>query len=539
MAVIERFGRVVLKSDREFWIAILACAGALVLAVTSVSLWIDEGFVVWVVSHPTLETAIRSASSPYAPSPGDRQYPFYDLWLWAWSRLFGSSEYAMRAANMPFAVVYVLSLASASRLAFGKRFTWIPFAFVPFVWFYMNEIRPYMMLTALSTAATACVLIALFGTGRARRFARRLAFPVLLCAWASHILAILLVPGLGLLTFCTRRELDAGDRAAWRTAMLIAILPALAIATYYASTLSGGAASAEIANNDRGASPIASVLEIAYEHFGFAGLGPDRNTLREMSGLRAYIPFAATLLFGLVGITIAIVRGIERPIGKVTAYLFAGWAISLGLAMLATEATHARFLGRHLAGTLPLLTLAAISTIRSRVALWALLIVFVSSDLRLTLDARYWKDDYRGAVESMIALDKAHPGYLNWAADDLTANYYGLSFVHQRNAGDVRTPWRVRRVGVPVYNYRPQDAETLIQSQISSGRPAYLALGKPDLFDMAHGWRTTIASLHGRQVEHLRAFDIIMFPATDTQKRVHRPMHSSLQLGIKPTGRTR
>ena len=45
--------------------------------------------------------------------------PAYHLYTWGWVKVFGVSEFALRASNIPFAVLFVSALAWSSRRIFG------------------------------------------------------------------------------------------------------------------------------------------------------------------------------------------------------------------------------------------------------------------------------------------------------------------------------------------------------------------------------------------------------------------------------------
>ena len=495
----------------SFWGAIFACVALLSLAITKASLWIDEGFIVWVVSHPTFSTIVKSASSPFAPSPGDRQYPLYDLYIWAWLRLFGTNELIMRASNIPFGAIYILGLAWASRLAFKNYFAWIPFAIVPFVWFYMNEIRPYMMLTAFACAALSATIIYAFGDRDYSDRALRFVVPFFLLAWLTHILAILLLPALILIAFFAKRWGRDITRGQFTSNAAIWALPALLIAAYYGTTLLGGAAAAELSNNNRGNSSLASIAEIAYEQLGFGGLGPSRITLHDSVGFLTYQPYILYVVLGITGLLVAVYAGFRKSLDRKSGFLLGGWIVSLGFAAIVAELTHARFLGRHLAGTFPLLALAGIPLARSRIAFASLCFIFLLSDYRLAQIDVYAKDDYRSAVAMVIALNRDHPGTIDWAADDLTAEFYGLALSFSRNDGAVRVPWPVNGRAFTVQNYPFADAKHLIVKQSMGGKPVYLVLSRPENFDLNHGWRDVLTTSHPRLVDHLPAFDIFQF----------------------------
>jgi len=425
----------------------------------------------------------------------------------------------MRASNIPFGAAYVAGIALASRFAFRSNFAWFPFAFVPFVWFYMNEIRPYMMLIAFACATLSALSIYTFGNNINSGRAKRLIIPLFLVTWLTHILAILLLPAIALILLYVKRFRGELSFKGLTDSAAVWALPLILTAAYYGTTLAGGAAGAELLNNNRGNSPLASLAEIAYEQFGFGGLGPSRIALHGSVGFTSYKPYIGYILFGISGLSIAIFSGFQKPICRTPGILFASWLISLLFATIMSDITHVRFLGRHLAGTFPLLALAGISLSRSRIVAISLLAIFLVSDYRLSHVNIYSKDDYRGTISAVLALNRARPGAIDWAADDLTAAYYGLGLDITRNDKFVRVPWRIKGTAFTVQNYSISDAVNLIAKQRRDGKPIYLALSRPEIFDLNHGWRDMLKVSHPRHVAHLQAFDVFEFQSRNVFRK--------------------
>ena len=151
----------------RFWILIcsLLYSLALILSINGYSLWTDEAFSAWLASHASLSSLIQSLA---AGDSSDLQTSLYYLWLFLWSKLFGTGELALRTANIPFILVFSFALIWASGRIFRSRFAWVAPALLPFVWQYAAEARAYMAVLAFSTAALA----SLFGFARAREAKR-------------------------------------------------------------------------------------------------------------------------------------------------------------------------------------------------------------------------------------------------------------------------------------------------------------------------------------------------------------------------------
>jgi hypothetical protein len=89
-------------------IAFIACCGAFV-GLSSSGLWIDELFTVHLINHNGgLGEVFRRALTDTHP-------PFYYFILYAWTRLVGLSEWALRLPSAVFAVLAILFFAAGTR----------------------------------------------------------------------------------------------------------------------------------------------------------------------------------------------------------------------------------------------------------------------------------------------------------------------------------------------------------------------------------------------------------------------------------------
>ena len=503
-----------LRNDASFWAVVVAGVLLLALSISNDSLWIDEGFVAWVVDHRTPLDIAHSLTPQIMPSPADRQYPLYDLWMWLWTRAFGASEYALRAANLPFGALYVVAVALAGRSGFRHRYAWFPFVFAPFVWFYMNEARPYLMLVAFSTAALAALTVYGFGSPLASARARSLVFPAFFFALATHILAVLLLPGAFIIYWRSRQAKRSKPLPSLYKPLLQWAIPLIALTAFYGATLAGSDTGREVDNNQNRGGPVALYAgEILYEQAGFAGLGPARNALRTRNALDGFRTNLPWLAFGALGIGVVILLGVRTADWDRTRTFALAWAVSFGLAFVASEAIGARFLGRHLSAVFPLLLLVGLSFVRDRAQAVLLFAIFATSDVRLALLHDYWRDDYRGAVADVIQRQRDGGGSIDWAGDDLTANYYGLSLANSRQELQPPIVWPITARGVDAVDRSAAFDESLVRRQLQSGAPVYLALGKPDVFDTLGGWEATVQKLGGVKVAEYRTFTIYRFGA--------------------------
>src|SRR5581483_7426967 len=81
------------------WLWLLGALAVALVAVNGESLWVDEALTANEVSH----ASFRGMWTMLAQDRGsDLQMPLYLFHLWAWVKMFGTSEWALRAINIPW-----------------------------------------------------------------------------------------------------------------------------------------------------------------------------------------------------------------------------------------------------------------------------------------------------------------------------------------------------------------------------------------------------------------------------------------------------
>jgi hypothetical protein len=486
---------------------IVLVTAVLSLAVTSKSLWIDEGFIATLARNP-----INVIASPLIAT-SDRQYPLYDLWITVWAHLFGYSEYWLRAANIPFAAVFVIGMSLSSRLIFSRRFAWMPLALSPFVWFYMNEARPYIMLLALSTVSIGSLGVALFGPRELQTRASWLFLWALLLAVSTHILEVLAIPGILVLIVAGVHGRVLDLKRLLVRAVRIAPLFALVFA-YYVSTLAGAQGRREVAINSRSVAGPVFTLSSMYEQVGFAGLGPPRTSMRARPTKRAFLPYAWWLVSAIIAFGTAILLSIRRRPSSAAIALLCAWAVSFALATSIPQAIGGRILGRHLAAILPFMLIGSIGFFRSRVALVLIAAIFAVSDLRLSFVPEYGKDDYRAAVSDVLGRATREQGAIDWVADAMTANYYGLSLKTAPYVpSHAYSAWQERGKGTFVADWSSDSSRArlcaieLVNRELQSG-PVFIAMNRPDIYDVWGVWSGIAHGATGTLVGSYEGFEI-------------------------------
>lgn len=487
------------RESTRFRLAVIVMIVALSAAVNSGSLWIDEGFSAWLACHRGFVDLARSLATG---DSSDLQMPLYAAYLWAWVKLFGAGEFALRAANLPWTALFVIALALASRLALGRSFAWMAVALSPFVWSYTNEARAYLPMLACATATLSALLIYAFGPSRYRKRAPWPALGFFALALMLHMLAALLLPAIVVIVLVCARRAWIRD---WRWPLLVFAPLFVLLGCYFWWTFARGTA------YEYGRPGWPYLLFALYEFAGFAGLGPNRNQLRIHADWATLGRCWPWLLAGAAALALAITNR-PRPRANL---LLGAWCASFAVAASASLAIDSRFLGRHLAALLPLFLLWIIARNNNPRRLACLALLWAVSDVRLAMLPEYRKDDYRAAVQFIV---DQHAQSIAWAADPITASYYGLRLTDPNQAryyafdyttGMRRVTWATRAAGVAAANWNPSQTAAFFAN---APRPAVLALSKPDLYDVHNGWLPLLNQRRLQPVARFQSFDIYRIP---------------------------
>ena len=453
------------------------CLAVPLVALSSQSLWIDEALTAAKAQQPTLAAWWRLLVEEKL---SDVQMPLYMLWVWAFAKVFGSGEWVLRAAGLPWfyaGLVAWLTLRPSSRRS--RMATGLVAGLCPFAWSYLDEARPYAMQLGASLLIGAALLRLL---GRERASAGRERFwlwafgaglvvlsgsSLIGMIWAGAALAVAAV-------VCPRERRVEWLRTHW--ALALGVAAALAgFGGYFLWTLHLGARASAVAGTD-----WRSFVFVWYELLGFGGLGPGRLEIREagLAAFKAHLP-----LLGCYGVIVAVVlaAGAARlwETSERKAVVSAGACCVLAAFFLfcAGWVAHFRVLGRHFTPMVPVLLLllsVGLTSLWSRRRLLArtitaaFCVLALCSCLSLRFTERHQRDDYRSAAAVAKAALAAHQTVW-WNADAHGAAYYGLPM-----ARDERAPGKALALGNP-------SAEQLAGLPV----PDWIIVSKPDLYDAA------------------------------------------------------
>ncbi len=477
---------------------LLSGAAAIVvgfLAVTSQSLWIDEANSAIKAITPTLSAFIDNMT---AERGSDLQMPLYMGMLWRWEKVFGHSEFALRAMNIPLFISALALTAAAWRTTTTQRIFFVLFACSSaFVWAYLDEARPYILQFL---GATACAIplanavsdsrcprssdIGLFAAGALILCGSSL-LGVISSFWFSAAFLILWLMKQTLTDILKRTDL--------RFAIIFSLPLLLILAAYYLWTLSLGAGASTV-----GSTNILSIGYAIYELLGMAGLGPGRSELRSSPGaLFAFAPalLAYTAIVGSVicaGIKIELSYG-DRPITQknMLAFWMAPIAAAATTIVIGVVADF-RVVGRHLTPLLPffLVLFSAVAStlwqshynvVGRGITVLAILAMLASAIFHRASE-RHTKDDYRSAASYAHEII-AQGGIVWWAADQAAAHYYQLKTETMPERGDSAM--------VTSGAYIANNRSALYLAGLPY--PALVVLSKVDIYDQDSNLRHWIA----------------------------------------------
>lgn len=499
-------------SSRATLLSACVVSGLLVLAISGQSLWIDEGLVARLTAESSLGELFAELGRLTTSDP---QMPLYLVYMWLWTGVFGIGEIALRASNVPFAVLLAVATSWALCRLWRRPAVALLVGTSPFLWFYMNEARPYMPVVALSAVSVIAVEAYLVDRDRYGARAPWICLASFLVLCSTYMLGMFLGLALATLIALGTRRRGIGWRQIahdwWRPAVahLVLFLP---LGAYYLTTLLRGS------GGTRGQPGFGNLAFAAYEFLGFAGLGPPRHVLRaspEVATLEPYWPWLC--LGGLACLGLAAVASTVLRVAGHRAEL-ANWAIALtasGLLLTAASLVFRfEFWGRHWAPLFPvyLLGIARMLSLdsggrRFRLARDVVLALIVSawaaSDLRLRFMSAYSRDDYRLAAGVALSEASGRRATIVWVADVATAQYYGIAAERDR----MPDGWPVRGRGVFAANWDPRKVETAVTWR---GTPLIVVLSKPDLYDQHGAWRLAIESRGARRIATPNAFEIYL-----------------------------
>jgi hypothetical protein len=417
------------RATQAMWLILFAGCLSLGLSFTisSRSLWTDEAFSAYIACHQGLSSFWSTLSTG---DSSDLQMAGYYIYLHWWVKLFGYSEYALRAANIPFICVFAIILVTISIRVFGSRWAWALSALPPFLWEQASNARAYFTVVALITVSVGSLLAYLRDNWpSARNRYPWVILGTLFIASLFHMLACL--AGLPMLTILLiqQRYRPIARLSDWAPALKGMALPYLLLGLYFGWTFARGTGYSYLTPS------VMSTASLIYRFAGLGSFGPNR---------RYDVPFhpyiipmilsAVVLLSALSTLFYIKMRTNDRlTVLSLICALLVGFLQVLLLTILVRQQLDVR----HLASLAPLvivLPMALLSEPRPRqlnsFALAAALLVglvWAVADYRLLALPEYQIENFRAAASRAIALHRQMNADTALIADPAGGAYYGLA----------------------------------------------------------------------------------------------------------------
>ena len=417
------------KYNRVFW---LAAAVVCFIAIDRQPLWMDE-MGTW--QYARAASPINWLVGFLKVRTSDGQLPLYHFLVYVWSKLFGFSPVALRCFNAPCLAVALLA-STASPIQGPDRALWSIFLLINcFLWTYLNEARPYMMLIAGSAILMTSLLVASDTSvdlqNRMSRCVRWFIVGAVLSFGASPVSAPFIFSVLVAIVWSVKTLKVSHLASALRTNSLIILAggcTAVILVLLVLYSINSGA-TPELRNKTNLLTILFGVAEVT----GMGGFLPGRETLRlegigaisswEWVGLSTY----AMTMLGLI------IRGLFGPRRALLLTLFAICACSVICVAFAGVFMGFRVLGRHIAFALPpLMLVCAIGADpnqhghRLRIVLTSLFVsLLLVSSLIFRLDIQHRKDDTQAAA-SMLKQHVSLQSDVWWVGSYILPMYYGI-----------------------------------------------------------------------------------------------------------------
>ena len=489
--------------SRAVLLAMLGASAAVAgFAISNQSYWIDEAtsLIVAMASNP-------AEAWKYAQAVGGStiQMPLYNVYLYAWHKMFGGGEWAMRAANIPVflfgQLAFLLLLRERPRLALTACGLSL---ICPTLWMYLDEARPYIMQYAAACWPTAALLRAAAPKPGDERWTTSelllLALATILLA-GSSLLGVLWAAGFMLVLLWLWKSATTAGQAKSPAVLYVAAMtfPLIALGVFYLFTFESAGG-----GYFRPGTGLVSLPYVVYEFLGFSGFGPGRLELRTAPGaaLRAHfltlLPIAAVA--GILGVFLLQLLRARRPDRRLVLALAFAVVLPGVVAVIGMFFSDYRPLPRHFMPVLPsvILALAALlpaalaqPSVVVRAAAVMLPLLWLASSLNLRWRDAHAKDDYRTAAAIAAAALRENKEVW-WAADAAAA------FIYLTPVALEDVPGRAWAMQAPQWDD--------IRFKLP---PRVIVVSKPDIYDPAGAVARYAAENHFVPALKLHAFTIL------------------------------
>jgi hypothetical protein len=359
--------------------------------------------------------------------------------MYAWTRVFATDPLSMRASNIGLFAIANLALIWPFRSKPNIAFPIILTACLSAsLWYYLNEIRPYIMLYMGASMMFGATIEMMGSPQRPSSLA-----VIMLCVgavlssganvlgvvWAAATVLFILIYWVAIRKASL---IELVGRNYW--AIAVTVLCVVMLIAHDVRMFALGARPVLLHESN-----MLTLLFSFYANLGLLGVGPGMLDLRA-SGLAGLLPFLPMIIFSGIVFGMVVIGGfleIKTMIGNRALALLIGcvllpvcFILVLGLVI------HWRVLPRHLIPLTPLFSLLLAFGLtwwwRQRLVGRGVAVIFAViigySSLSVRFAPRHAKDDYKRAAE-LAAAELARDGLVWWVADPKGVAYYQLPAV--------------------------------------------------------------------------------------------------------------
>ena len=345
--------------------------------------------------------------------------PGYIFYIWCWVKVFNISEFSLRAANLPFLLLFILYLIN-SYLNLRTKIIFLTLVLIsPIVCYYLNEARYPIIVFSLS----GITLLALYNYDLTtkRKHLYILCLSAVLGSFFFMLFPFVFVGLLTIVLFGARKNfLEMFKKKENMPIIIFSLSIIFSLMFYYLISINRGAGGMKEVPG------IGNIGFSLYEFLGLGGLGPPRSVLRN-DGLRTLFAFSYILKVLLVIIPFSIIFLVavlrwktfkdKNLIKTLSVSLLLNFTVFVIIAYLFGF----RFWERHLIFLFPFL-LMIISIIVSelfgekiiKVSFFILVIGWIVSDLNIRFNDYYKKDNYKLAVYKTITYSNKYSANIYW-----------------------------------------------------------------------------------------------------------------------------
>jgi 4-amino-4-deoxy-L-arabinose transferase-like glycosyltransferase len=407
----------------------------ILIPISNYSIWVDESMTAFIASQPTIfEFYYKMLGTNLSES----QMPGYMLYIWTWIKVFGFSEISLRLSNVPFLFFFILVLLSSPLDKWTKLIIAGISCFSPIIWFYLNEARYVILIFSASGICITSIIYYFNGNLQQKKFGIILFTLSTMFGISLNMLFLFFLLPITVFALLFAFRTDANLKQCiqeWLISIAIIAISCISWMFYYIWTVQKGAGGMLETPG------IGNIAYTLYEFFGFIGIGPPRDVLREHQSFQvilSYLPLIIPLLLSYLALVGLIVYQFKKNL-KILLFnpFFISFVIGFVSFLLVAYAFQFRFWGRHLIFIYPFLIFyiseVIIQSINNHsikkayfIIASAFLVLFGISNFNIRFSEAYQKENNKLAVETAVNFADTDKDIIWISYGGLCAEYYGL-----------------------------------------------------------------------------------------------------------------